>query len=768
MIGGSLRPRQRAISLDHDMHSRVYSKDEELGKRNDNFRPRHTSNASTLLLPWRWRKRRLLAVVGVIVALYFFVANIPRDLGPIDQRMGMALRPGYNVETSGSQKGPDGAPPRPSFAGETDESKHYYDGPIKFYRLALSLHGISRTQGAKQVNRNVLFAVSSLKSASNLIPMACEMARWDRNYVNFVILGRDPLPLEDVLEINGVHQEDCAVYFHDGRSDFSEYSSDKRGETAIAGAMKHINDFMHPQAIIMDDSTVEDKYFTRAMRSKAKDMGRALIEVPAGRYEQFLWMTRLDSGGLASWFMPNIDILIHALPNSSGGLLRLVKSLQRADYTGLKIPRLTIELPSGVDPFARRYFERLEWPPTENPSPVREHTLSLRHRIPSAHASSEQASIRFLESFYPANAQDNHVLVLSPQAELSPIFLQYLHYTILEYKYSSYGTPTSQDVFGLSLDIPTTFLNGTGDFVAPVVADMTMQKYTDASVYDQAASTHFLYQAPSATASLIFGDKWALLHDFLSNRLASSQAGKASKPKKLVSETEPSWLEYLLELMRARGWSMLHPAVSFVTVHNELSQVPEEYLRGEGEGQKEPEELKQSDRLNEEPFLTALEPPVMLDHIEREQPATQPLHEVLPFEGDLPELTHLPHLSYAGDLMSVSAAAEMMKEYVQVFRRHVGGCDARDALRHRMVWLPSTEDLFCLPGVDLGFDVKPDEKEKEVAEAIAHSTDEEKAAHEDKAAQASATISTSQMRETNGATVETEAEVDSVSEKAGG
>ncbi|KAK3088938.1 hypothetical protein LTR53_019894, partial [Teratosphaeriaceae sp. CCFEE 6253] len=82
-------------------------------------------------------------------------------------------------------------------------------------------------------------------------------------------------------------------------------------------------------------------------------MGRTLIEIPAGRCEDFLWMTRLDSGSLSNWFKPAIDILIHALPASSGGLIRLVKSLERADYAEFPVPKLTIELPSDIEHFAK-------------------------------------------------------------------------------------------------------------------------------------------------------------------------------------------------------------------------------------------------------------------------------------------------------------------------------------------------------------------------------------------------------------------------------
>ena len=672
-----------------------------------------------------------------LVLLYTFIHNIPTDLGPIDERMGMALRPGHVVHGIQELKEPSGAPKYDEVTDDVGE--HYYNGPIKFYRLATTLHGIARTMGSRQANKNVLFAASSLKSVANILPMACEMGKWERNYVHMAILGRDPLSLEDILEVNGVHSKNsCTVYFHDARADYAQYSSDQRAEVSVSGAMKHINDFMHPQAIIMDDSSLEDQFFIRAMRKKAKDIRRTLIEVPDGRYEDFLWMTRLDSGSLASWHRLSIDILIHAPPDSSGGLIRLIKSLEKADYTGLRPPKLTIELPTNIESSVTRYLEWMDWPPDEKASPysLRTNALSFRHRIPSSRVTSEQASLRFLESFYPTNAYDNHGLILSPQVELDPMFLQYLYYVILEYRYSAYGAPESGEILGLSLDVPTTFLNGKDGFKQPKMSDMDTEDDPKFEDLDQTAQAPFLYQAPSSTATLIFGDKWATFHNFLSNRIAASQTGKAEKPQKLVSETEPAWAEYLLELMRARGWTMLHPASPFVTVHNELAHIPEEYLREPKKDRKEdelPQELPRSEE-GEEAFLTASDPPTLQPHVEQEaNKGVLPLQDVLPFNGDLPELPQLPHLYHDGKLIGPDEMRELQDRYVLHFRQHIGGCSATDAERKRFVQFMSTNDLFCLPGIDPQIDDGPqfddgqeggDEHEDEqVAEAIVQATE---------------------------------------------
>lgn len=706
-------------------HSRVLSKDEELGKRDDDFRPKRAHSAANAFNIFRWRKRRLFGLLAGLVLVYFFFANPPTDLRRVDGRLhGQPARAEQYADASTNpyaRSEPTGAPPRSrEDAEESEDEKQYYGGRIKFYRLASSLHSITRTTGQRNTNRNVLFAASSLKSVANLLPMACDMAKWDRNYVHFALLGRDALSLEEVLEINGVSRDDCSVLFHDGRADYSEYSTDARLEISVLGAMRHINEFMHPQAIITDDSSVEDESFTRSVRAKGKEYHRPVIEVPDGAYEDFLWMTRLDSGSLGSWHKPQIDILIHAPKDSSGGLIRLLKSLESADYAGLRPPRLTVELPNSIEKFAGSYLSQLQWPPGGDRGPTAVNTLSLRHRISDERSTSEQSSLRFLESFFPTTP-DTHVLLLSPQVELSPQYLQYLQYVILEYRYSSYGSPYSGELFGASLDVPSTLLNGSGPFPLPTIADMKARIYLEDKKLDKSTLAPFIYQAPSATASLIFSEKWATFHDFVTNRLAASHSGKAKKAKKEVPETEPAWMEYLLELMRARNWHMFHPAKSFVTIHNDLAQLPEEFVRPV-KGQKEVDAPKTAQHSDGEAFLTAEEPPLIVPHTERKHVSgTQALHATLPFKGDLPELPHLPLLDYRGDQSSFLATDDVQQEYLAHFREHIGGCDAKEAKRRRLPHGLGTEDLFCLPGLEPDYDDEDDDEE--VALAVAKASD---------------------------------------------
>ncbi|KAF2162583.1 hypothetical protein M409DRAFT_69141 [Zasmidium cellare ATCC 36951] len=478
--------------------------------------------------------------------------------------------------------------------------------------------------------------------------MACEMAKIDRNYAHFALFGRSPLSMEEILEVNGVDTSECKVFWHDARGDYAEFSSDARTESATRGAMKHINDFVHPQVIIMDDSKREDSFFSKAMKTKVKETGTALIEVPLGRYEEWLWMTRLDAGSLSNWHKPNIDILIHAPAGSSGSLIRLLKSLYNAEYRGLKVPRLTIALPTKIEPALQNYLGGFMWPPWRDFS--EQNGLTVRHRIPSSRTSSEQASIRFVESFYPPNSKDNHVLVLSPQAEMSPLYLQYLHSSILEYYYQYWGA--GNDLMGISLDVPTAFLDGKDGFKQPTLGNMSYNKHAQDA--DPQIPSPFLYQAISSTANLIQGEKWAAFHDFLSKRIQASHSGKTGKKDhKVVPETEPAWVEFFMELARARGWTMLHPPTSLVTIHNELAQIPEEFSRPPASDTKATEVFKQSDHPEEEPFLLSADPPVPVEHIEADPSRSfMPLHQMLPFNGELQDLASLPWLDHEGSLTS--------------------------------------------------------------------------------------------------------------------
>ena len=189
--------------------------DEELGKKDDDHRPLNgaapPSSWSARRRPASSRKRRIFYGICALLCLYVFIKNIPTDLGPtsrykFNQRLDDVGKLGSEISDLPTRK-----PRKPAEPSEAEE--HYHNGPIKFYMLASSLHSAARLGGQHESNKNVLFAASNLKSASEIIPLACEMARWDRNDVHFAVMGRDDMEMSEIKKLNGA-EEDCNVHWH--------------------------------------------------------------------------------------------------------------------------------------------------------------------------------------------------------------------------------------------------------------------------------------------------------------------------------------------------------------------------------------------------------------------------------------------------------------------------------------------------------------------------------------------------------------------------
>ncbi|KAF2626762.1 hypothetical protein BU25DRAFT_411296 [Macroventuria anomochaeta] len=520
------------------------------------------------------------------------------------------------------------------------------------------------------------------------------MSKWNRNWVHAAFLGREDIPLEDVLDINGIDRKKCLAIWHDARPDYTEYSTDERAELSVQSALTHIQSFLHPQVAIMDDALSEDAFFVKGIRNKTETLGMPLIEVPRDKWEDYMWMTRLDAGSLKSWHLPTIDILVQVPPDSSS-VLHLLKSIKQADYSGLALPRITLELPTDLDPTVEQSLENFQWPPHKT-HPLAGNRLVLRRRIANHRATQEDAAIRFLELFYPNNVDNSHVLLLSPQAQLSPQYFHYISYLLLEYRYSSFAADGIDNVMGVSLELPSLLVDGKTKLAPPTISDMHAERYK--KLYASTASVPFMMQAPNSHATLFFGDKWAELHSFLGNRVSKHQKSPktVSRPK-LVSETLPSWTEYMLEVMRARGYFLLYPATTspsaLVAIHNELYRAPEEYAPDPEAGTKDTPPAPEA--LNE-PFLRAVSPPPPPPKNPEHPlvPHSQPLHKILPFDGDLPETEHMPQLLFNGAKMDPSSVAVVAAKYANTFREEVGGCTVPKGKR-RKVYVGSAADLFC-------------------------------------------------------------------------
>ncbi|KAJ5546267.1 hypothetical protein N7494_003852 [Penicillium frequentans] len=283
-----------------------------------------------------------------------------------------------------------------------------------------------------------------------------------------------------------------------------------------------------------------------------------------------------------------------------------------------------------------------------------------------------EASLRTVESFYPLNPGVSHLLILSPDTEVAPSFYHYLKYSILAYKQSA-RTSTSQ-LIGISLELPST-------------KPTTKEDYS-LSPFPEAKSGHipsFLWQAPNSNAALYFGDKWAEFHSFLSHRLDSPEP-KASIPssEKLVSTRYPSFMEYLLEMMQAKGYYILYPsfpgtgASSLVTVHQDLSQTPEEFIQDTKNGV---DENKDADDVE------------MMPPGKTPNQASTIMTLFDTFDLGLPNIETLPLLSFDGEELTQEKLTQQTKEYSQQFRTLHGGCSSD---QEGAGYSPS--DLFCLEG----------------------------------------------------------------------
>lgn len=389
--------------------------------------------------------------------------------------------------------------------------------------------------------------------------------------------------------------------------------------------------------------------------------------------------------------------MIHAPPKSSGTLIRLLKSIESADYFGARRPHLTIELPAEIDPATADYLENLVWPPLDWSGAPHASQVKVRHRMPRHSPTAGEASSHFIESFYPARPKDSHVLLLSPQAELSSIYYHYVMYHLLEYKYSTFGgrTHEAKNLMGFALELPSTYLNDSTPLEPPVLEPDHVKR----SSREALEPTPFLWQAPNSNAALYFGEKWVELHSFLSARIYIQDPRRPVDQRpppraKVVSESYPSWMEYFQELMRVRGYFLLYPHFpdsddAIVTIHEELRQPPQEFSK-----ERSPPSIADPPKLDpNEPFVID---PSAFDPILPPSPEApllvKNLIALLPSSGDLPQITKLPILSHEGNILSRPDAIAATHQFTDEFRNEIGRCNGNGKV---VVEPMIVKDLFC-------------------------------------------------------------------------
>ncbi|TLS29023.1 hypothetical protein PpBr36_01757 [Pyricularia pennisetigena] len=662
----------------------LFLSDEEMGKKDDDHRTarkrlgaaRAPSSQRVLLQPRRALKRLALLVLAVFL-VYQFVVNIPTDVPIRDRR-----RPNYWNPDAGPRNdarkrpppavapGPRGTPgmapaqPAQPAAQEAQQADVLSDHDIKFPSLGASLYAIAETGGFYKANKNVLFAASSLKSVANLLPFACQMGQELRNYVHFVLMSRSGIDLSQLKAINGIDKS-CRIIFHDARADNSAKSTDDRLAEAVKKAVSHITHYMNPQVIIVDNYATEETYFMDAMKNHFKTQQTTLIEMPSNGLEKLSWMTKLDSASLAAWNKVTIDILIHVTPGPSSSLARLLKSLGSADYSSSHVPHITIDLPYKVDPETAGLLHKFVWPPGPAAGVNSPRQVSVRHRITRKALKEDESSVRFLESFWPTRPTHSHVLLLSPEAELSSNFFHYLKYTVLEYRYSNAAALEESEsrLFGISLVSPDVNLDGSGPFIPPPVVDTA----------SPGTSSSLLWQAPNNHAMLIFGSKWVELHGLVSQVLEVQERTSREDVPKLLSQKDistqfPAWLEHALRLCRARNYFTFYPSPAsspkIATVHTELQRPPEEY--------KDQQHVKDQRIGNDEAVILS----------------RGPLLDTMLKGGALPPLYELPTVSWDGEAVGIEEHEARSLKYITEFRRTVGGCE-----KEKVADLGA--DLFC-------------------------------------------------------------------------
>ncbi|TWU76573.1 hypothetical protein ED733_007923 [Metarhizium rileyi] len=600
-----------------------------------------------------------------------------------------------SAEFNDRQKGTDKA--WKEIAAVKSESVSKYEGPIWFPALASSLRAISSTNGASLKNSNLLFAAASLKSASTLLSMACEMVLEREIYAHFVFISTADITMQDLLEVNGIDRT-CPLILHDARPDYFEASTERRMSLAVVKALRIINSYMHPQAIFVDSTNAEEDYFLHAVRDQVSSTRSALIELPERPRTSLSWISKLDPSALSgkfndapctaevmdvwtltenivAWNKVRFEILIHATPTGTANLKRLLRSIARADLAGIQTPHITVEVPNIIEDSLESYLASFKWPrPTPyhgQPAPM----ISLRRRITRQLMDEEDSSVRFVESFWPTDPSNSHVLVLSPHTEITPQFFQYVKYSLLHQLHSKTALMGDHraSLLGISLSVPTTLIDGTRAFTPP-------RPLHDGK--DAPGETSFLWQRPNSEAMVFLGEKWVELHHLITQTLYKKRS-MSSVPellaKRQVGKKYPAWLEYALRLSRIRGYSTLYPsretANAIIGVHSDVPDTPEEYLN-DGSRSKSPKDIL--DEGNER-----FEPVSPVDML-----------ETLPRGGKLPSLRDVPLLSWDGKVETVDDLAKDADDYTALFRKEVGGCED-DYSKSRHAANKLALDLFC-------------------------------------------------------------------------
>ncbi|QSS65601.1 hypothetical protein I7I51_06447 [Histoplasma capsulatum] len=488
------------------------------------------------------------------------------------------------------------------------------------------------------------------------------------------------------------------------RPDHASTSTDARMESSVITGLSRIANTFRPKVVITHSHDIDETFHWTAAKATAGRIGVPHISLPA-RGGDFIWLSKLDSHSLGAWDKVDVQILVQAPPASSGSLTRLLRSLQRADYFGDTLG-LTIELPHNVDPPLLEYLKSFHWPPRS----VHNH-FTLRRRIQHGNITSEEATLRTVDSLYPKNPAYSHVLILSPQTELAPSYYHYLKYAILQHKYSRSAKESLHRLLGISLELPSS---------TPTIDSepFTPPTRSGSPVAIQGTDKHipvFLWQAPNSNAALYFGDKWIEFQSFLSSRLSSARRAGLKMHTNPVSKKFPSWMEYMLELTRCRGYYLLYPSFPAVksshavlsTIHNELYRLPEEHtlisqspelISENPQNSNSQQHIADPNRSSSSGSSSSLDIPqeVELGSVELPLAESSTISSLLQqFPAGLPDELSPKHvLPYSQKYPTSPDLVERTQAYLKEFREKVGGCGAQVQQQVAVEDLKA-DDLFC-------------------------------------------------------------------------
>ena len=204
-----------------DKMQSLFLSDEEMGKKDDDHKSTRKSfkagSWQSARVPPRKTFKRLALILLALSVVYLFIKNMPTDLGPARSGRPVYLPEDHDLVTKPPPRRPQKqlppVKPKQEESAADSSSVRDYNAPVKFLNLATSLHAIQNTRGTSPINKNVLFAASSLKSAATLLPVACQMGMELRSYVHFVLMGRSEIDIEELQKINGI-DDACHVIFH--------------------------------------------------------------------------------------------------------------------------------------------------------------------------------------------------------------------------------------------------------------------------------------------------------------------------------------------------------------------------------------------------------------------------------------------------------------------------------------------------------------------------------------------------------------------------